>query len=198
VISVILAAGAGRRLGGVAKALLEREDGCTFLEAIARTGRRAGVVAEVVVVAEPHRSVVVAEAERLGLPWVCNPEPERGMGSSVELGFAHALARHGDVAAGLLWPVDHPFVRWDTVARLRAALGAKAAVIPTVDGRGGHPVLVARQLWAPLSRCAAMPRGAQTVLRERGSEVLRIEVGDRDVVSDVDWPADTRARAGAR
>jgi len=189
-ISVILAAGAGRRLGGVAKALLRREDGQTFLAAIAATGRQAGVIGEIVVVADPHRTAVVAEAERLGMPWVCNPHPEHGMGSSVAVGFAEAMARHGGETAALLWPVDHPCVAASTIARLRAALGASAAVVPTVDGRGGHPVAVARRLWEPLSRCAALPRGAQTVLREHHSGVVRLEVGDRQVVRDVDVPAD--------
>lgn len=189
-ISVILAAGAGRRLGGVAKALLRREDGQTFLAAIIASGRQAGVVGAIVVVAEPHRTEVVAEAERLGVPWVCNPHPERGMGSSVAMGFAEAISRHGGESAALLWPVDHPFVGASTLARLRAALGASAAVVPTVDGRGGHPVAVARRLWEPLSQCAALPRGAQTVLREHHSEIVRVEVGDRQVVRDVDVPAD--------
>ena len=86
--AVILAAGAGTRLGGVAKALLEARDGRTFLATIVGTAREVGLVDAVVVVGPPYGDAVAAAARALGVRVVTNPEPARGMSSSVALGFA--------------------------------------------------------------------------------------------------------------
>jgi CTP:molybdopterin cytidylyltransferase MocA len=190
---VVVAAGAGRRLGGAAKALLRGADGATFLAAIAATARAAGVRMDraIVVVAEPHRAATAAEAERLGLATVVNPAPERGMGSSVAAGFAAAMA--WDVAAALLWPVDMPAVRAATVAMLCARASAERSVVPELGGRGGHPVAVGRDLWPALAGCAALPEGARSALRAAPS--LRVAVDDRGVVADVDDAAALAALA---
>ncbi|HKE17608.1 MAG TPA: NTP transferase domain-containing protein, partial [Kofleriaceae bacterium] len=110
VIAVILAAGAGRRLGGAAKALLElprpgSEASETFLARIAATAARAGAGRALVVVGPPHAGPVALEARRLGLDVADNPDPDRGMASSVAIGFARAAERFTGAHAALLWPV---------------------------------------------------------------------------------------------
>jgi molybdenum cofactor cytidylyltransferase len=85
--AVILAAGAGTRMGGVAKALLRR-GARTFLECIVETARPDRTV---VVVGPPYGDAVGAHAQELGAHVVINAQPARGMASSVALGFA-ALA----------------------------------------------------------------------------------------------------------
>ena len=195
--AVIVAAGAGRRLGGVAKALLPYR-GTTYLGAIAAAARAVGpagaLVDAVVVVAEPFGSDVAAHARQLGLRVRVNPAPERGMASSVALGFA-AIAG-GPASAAWLWPVDHPAVEAATLRRLVDALGALGDVDvarPVVRGRGGHPPLIARAVWPALAACAAAPDGARGVLRAARS--IDVEVDDPGVVSDVDTPADREALA---
>src|SRR5262245_58361140 len=84
--AVILAAGAGTRLGGVAKALLAI-GGRTFLARIVAAAREVGTEDIVVVVASPHGDAVAAAARELGARVVVNPLPERGMASSVAGGF---------------------------------------------------------------------------------------------------------------
>lgn len=186
---VIVAAGAGRRLGGVAKALLPAGQS-SFLAAIAATAAGAGAGRVVVVVGPPHGEPVASEARRLGLEVADNPDPDRGMSSSVAIGFGHALERFGDAAAALLWPVDHARVVQITVARLLAEVDPGRAVIPTWRGRGGHPTAFGRALWPELAGCAALPRGARSVLERDAGRVLRIEVGDPGVTADVDRAED--------
>ncbi|MBT8491674.1 MAG: nucleotidyltransferase family protein [Deltaproteobacteria bacterium] len=194
-IAVILAAGQGRRLGGVAKALLAHgPGGPTFLETIWARARAAGANQAVVVVGEPFADSVAAESERIGLEVAVNPAPERGMSSSVAVGFARAVELDA-VGPALLWPVDHAFVAPATVARLAGGLGDCDAVIPTHLGRGGHPVVVHRRLWPELCRCAELPEGARSVLRARGRRLVRIET-DAAVLRDVDRPADLRTLVG--
>jgi molybdenum cofactor cytidylyltransferase len=189
IASVILAAGSGERLGGVAKAVLEAPGGSSFLAQILAAATAGGARRHVVVVGEPHRAAVEAEAERLGVEVAVNPDPARGMGSSVAVGFEHAASRFSGAAAALLWPVDHPRVAPATVRLLVARAHPDAVVVPTFAGRGGHPTLVGRSLWQALAGCGDLPEGARSVLRGREG-VVRVPVADEGVVADVDTRAD--------
>jgi molybdenum cofactor cytidylyltransferase len=184
--AVILAAGAGTRLGGVAKATLKTRRGLTFLEQIVMTAREAELdrcVVVIVVVGPPFGAEVAAHAGALGLSIVENPEPERGMASSIALGFG-ALQELDDAADAWLWPVDHPDVRVETLEALIAARGSHAAARPVVDGRGGHPPLIARALFAELARCEAEPEGARSVLAR--ADTIDVVVTDLGAIRDVD------------
>jgi molybdenum cofactor cytidylyltransferase len=180
--AVILAAGAGLRLGGVAKALLRTARHGTFLEAIVEAARTCRLDTGVIVIGPPHGAEIAVHARGLGLVVVENPQPERGMASSIALGFA-ALAET-DCDAAWLWPVDHPDVTPATLASMVAALGTHAAARPTVGGRGGHPPLVARALWPQLAGCASLPNGARDVLG--AADVIDVAVDDPGCIRDVD------------
>jgi molybdenum cofactor cytidylyltransferase len=184
---VVLAAGQGARLGGVAKALLPAGDR-TFLARIVATAVAAGIAADriVVVVGAPYGDAVGAEAARLGARAVVNPAPSRGMASSVAVGFA-ALTE-GDVA--LLWPVDHPAVAAATVRRVLDEAAGADVVVPRHAGRGGHPAAVARPVWAALAACAGAPGGARQVLQDPQWRRRDLEVDDPGVIRDVDERAD--------
>jgi len=182
---VILAAGAGTRLGGCAKAMLRVGDE-TYLARIARIARLAGVDAAVVVVGPPFGTAVGALARQLGLDVVVNAQPERGMASSVALGFAAIQASAVDAA--WLWPVDHAMVRLATLELLARSLGDHDVAQPRHGDRGGHPPLIARSLWPQLAACDSAPDGARSVLR--AANVIQVPVDDVGVVRDVDTPGD--------
>jgi molybdenum cofactor cytidylyltransferase len=183
IAAVILAAGAGHRLGGVAKALLLHR-GASYLAAIAATARSVGLADAVVVVGRPFGAAVAAHAEQLGLRVQINPDPDRGMASSVALGFA-ALSE-GPATA-------------DTLHRLIAALDGRTersggeieVVRPCHKGRRGHPPLIARALWPELVGSAGRAGGAREVVR--ASRLVDVEVDDPGVLHDVDTPADREA-----
>lgn len=202
--AVILAAGAGTRLGGVAKALLVGSDGRTFLARILDTARQVGLDGAVVVVGQPFAAEVGSEADRLGAAVIVNPAPERGMANSVALGFAAladltaqatgvagAAAMFAGVDAAWLWPVDHPDVRPATLHSLMSALRQHDAARPVYEGRGGHPPLVARSLFARLASCTDAPGGARSVLAS--ADTIDVVVDDPGCVRDVDTPRDLEA-----
>jgi CTP:molybdopterin cytidylyltransferase MocA len=185
--AVILAAGSGSRLGGVAKALLVHA-GRTYLEAIVEAARAVGLADGVVVIGPPFGDAVAGHARSLGLRVAVNGDPARGMASSVAIGFA-AIA-DGDVDAAWLWPVDHPHVRADSLARLAEALAEHEVAQPRFEGRGGHPPLIARPVWPRLAGCTGLPGGARAVLA--GADSIAVELDDPGVVRDVDTPEDAR------
>ena len=182
--AVILAAGAGTRMGGVAKALIKTRGDRTFLQNILARAREAGLDDAIVVVGAPHGDEVAAHARELAARVVVNPDPSRGMASSVALGFA-AL---GDLDAAWLWPVDHPDVEVATLRTLLTALAHYDGARPVHDGRGGHPPLIAEKLFRKLAACAATEGGARTVLA--AADVIDVNVPDPGCVRDVDTQID--------
>lgn len=203
--AVILAAGAGTRLGGVAKALLVGKNGRTFLANILTTAREVGLDDAIVVVGPPFRDQVAAHARALGAYVVVNDEPERGMASSVVVGFsalaagspahvgaseqgARGVAMHETCDAAWLWPVDHPDVSAETLRTLISALMNHDAARPVYRGRGGHPPLIARSLVARLATCDKLPGGARGVLA--AADTIDVDVEDPGAVRDIDTPVD--------
>jgi CTP:molybdopterin cytidylyltransferase MocA len=189
IAAVVLAAGGSTRMGEP-KALLRRPDGRSYVAAIVDTAEAAGCGEVVVVVGPPHGDVI--RAALLDIPHArlaVNPRPERGMLSSIQSGLG-ALTL--GVEATLVWPVDIPFVGAATV---RAIAGGRGLVIPTHDGRGGHPVRIPRASFAEV--LALDPaRGLKALMEAHAADVTRLPVADRAVLVDVDTPEDyARTRA---
>lgn len=181
----ILAAGAGRRLGGRPKALL-RWRGRTFLERIAETARRGGA-AGVAVVLGHHAEQIDELARAVCDVVVRNPDPDRGMGSS-----ARELARAVPPGAALLiWPVDTPAVRADTVRALIETARARPGqvVTPTYDELDGHPPLLPPELVAALRGIGDGER-LDRFIALRGGRPVEVNRDDPGVARDIDLPGD--------
>ena len=182
--AVVLAAGASSRMGVPKWSLPTAPGGPTFLESIRATLREAGVASVRVVVAPgapPAEGVVV------------NPEPGRGMLSSVQCGLR---ALPPGVHAVLLWPVDHPLVTATTVVELLRARreGGHPVVVPTFDGRRGHPVLFDARVLPEL--LAADPGvGARAVVHAHRDR-CELPVPDRGVLTGIDTRDDYRRAFG--
>jgi molybdenum cofactor cytidylyltransferase len=186
---VILAAGAGTRFGGP-KGLAVLPDGASFTERIVNTVRECGAARIVVVSGRGHAVPDGAEG-------VVNPDPASEQIASLRLGLAHLA--DALVAGTLVWPVDSPLVRPETIhAILDAAFGRGAAItIPTFEGRNGHPTCFARGVWPEL--LAAQVGGAREVIHRDDSRVLRVSVSDAAVLVDIDTREDlSRAVREAR
>jgi len=177
--AVVLAAGSSSRMGRPKADLRTGPRGRTFLDAIAETLDAAGVTAV--------RVVVAPGLPRLPQRAVVNPDPGAGMLSSVQCGlraFQHPLD------AVLVWPVDHPLVERETVLAMIAAFrrGEAPIVVPTHDGRRGHPVLFAARV-IPELLAADPSKGARAVVHAHDDR-LELAVADCGVVVDIDTPED--------
>ncbi len=180
VVSIVLAAGAGRRFGG--RKQLAPLLGRPLLEhALAAAGAAPSDATLVVLgldAGEIERGVELG-----GAGVVRCPDWERGQGASLRAGLA-ALER--DVAAALVTLGDVPFVPPEASRRLLAARRpGLAALRASYDGRPGHPVLIERQLFAPLIT-APPDANPAALLRKAGLEA--IECGDLGDSADVDTP----------
>lgn len=149
--AVLLAAGAGARLGGKPKALLEL-DGVPLIARMVRALRGAGVE-QLVVVLGHHASDIQARIPRFSGTVVLNPEPDNGQASSLRLGL-QSLAQPLDAVIVAL--VDQPLISAADISALISGFrrrGDKAMLVPRVrmsDGSSvpGNPVILSSALRA--------------------------------------------------
>jgi CTP:molybdopterin cytidylyltransferase MocA len=193
VVAILLAAGAGRRIGGC-KALLRDGDDRSFLAVCHERLSQPGVEATVAVTGTDAEAVARAAAGLPRLECVANPRHAEGMLGSLLVGLERAERRGAD--AVLVHPVDHPLVEPGTVARVVTALQRGAAIaVPSWEGRRGHPGGFAASVW-PALREASPERGAREVLARQAGSVVHVE-GDPGCRVGIDTPADYRRVWGA-
>ena len=203
---VVLAAGAGRRMGlpkalltdaGVPRTLLAAREladaGCAGVTVVlgARAEEAAALLEEAVRRdgrAAPWLSVVVAEE------WAA------GMAASLAVGLGAGEPADGVPAdAVLVTLVDLPDVGAAVGRRVVQAWtddGARpdALLRATYEGRPGHPVLVGRDHWVPLAGSLAGDVGARTYLERH--RVRSVSCEDLATGRDVDRPEDLRGPTG--
>ena len=191
---VILAAGAARRMG-LPKLLLPW-GGPTILEhTIAQWGSLGAW--QIAVVCAAGGEPVQDELDRLHFPEanrISNPDPERGMFSSVRCAAAwngwNAGLEHWVISLG-----DQPQVRGETLRALLdfAAADPNRICQPLRKGRRRHPVLMPRAAFDGLKNCSCSD--FKEFLESRAYALAGFESADAGLDFDIDTPADyERAR----
>lgn len=179
---MLLAAGAGRRFGG-AKLLQAHWRDRPIVEHSART--LLTVLPDTVAVVADENDALSHLLRQWGAGVVHNPDPSRGMGSSI----AAAVRACPDADGWLVALADMPWVRVESIRRVVEALRAGAeAAAPYFDGQRGHPVGFSARFRAQLLNLDG-PQGARGLF-EAAQGLVRIPVRDPGVLLDVDRPAD--------
>ena len=186
VAGVVLAAGAGSRLGGP-KALVRLGES-TLVERAARTLIVGGCRAPIHVVLGKGLGTPLPATDELRPTW--NLTWREGIGSSLRHALATLENLH-DVNAAVVLLVDQPGVRPPAVERLIAAYreGANVAVA-TYAGRRGHPVLLRRSTWAGVRARATGEHGARAYMNAHPELVTEVPCDDVGTDDDIDTPDD--------
>jgi len=183
--AILLAAGESRRMG-YPKPLLKL-GARTFIEILAAAMLRS--VARLIVVVGAHAGAVrdaIPVDSRIAV--VENPDYLRGQLSSIKAALPH-VGR--DAAGALIHLADHPMVSAETFAAVidgYRSLG-KPITIARYQGRRGHPVIFARELFAELAG-ASEDQGARVVVAADPARVAYVDVDDLGVLIDLDTPED--------
>ena len=189
VCGVLLAAGAGRRMG-TPKALLRDERDVPYVDRALGALLEGGCDRAVVVLGAAADDVrtLLEDAGWAGDEAVSTTvaaDWDTGMGASLRAG----LDAVGDAEAALVSLVDLPDVTSGVVARVLAAgAGPDALARATYAGLPGHPVLLGRAHWPGASDLARGDRGARDYLAEHPA--VPVECGDLATGRDVDRPGD--------
>lgn len=165
---------------GRSKALLEW-GGVTVLDHMIEL---VGGIADPVIVVAGYGVDEIREREAKAT-LIENPNPERGMLSSLKCGLRAVPPEAGAV---LFTPVDHPAVSAGTLSALAAAAAVGAPLaIPVFEGRRGHPVLISCSLIGEILALADDGR-ASDVIHRHLCRAIMVQVNDRGTVEDIDDP----------
>ena len=185
IAGIVLAAGSSSRMGSP-KALLEVA-GRPAVEVVAARLAEAGCT-EVIVVVGKHAAEIRAGADLGAVRVIEHRGWASGRTSSIQAGLA-ALPDDCEVIALAL--VDMPLVRAATIAATiaawRSADPRPDVVVPTLDGHGGHPILLSPGLVPPIA-CLGPDEPLRALLRS--SRRLDVPVNDRGIAIDLDTPDD--------
>jgi len=184
IAGIILSGGASRRMG-TPKALLQFR-GETFLDGLIRTF--TAVCNPVIVVVGEHSDKIRSGIARSNdVLFALNPDPDRGMLSSLQCGLALVPP---DAEAAMFLPVDHPHLELSTIQTLAARFLADHApvTVPIYAGEHGHPVCIAHSL---VTELLALPPQAKAsdVIHRHVPQTVYVAVSDPAVVTDIDDPS---------
>ncbi|MDJ0974623.1 MAG: nucleotidyltransferase family protein [Planctomycetota bacterium] len=195
-VVLLLAAGEGSRLGE--DKMFVDVGGRQLIERSLRTYRKAERASDVIIVVpggaadrfahlrSPHRHIVE------------NPDPSRGMISSIRAGLESGWAAERDF---LVAPADVPFVDPALVDQLVTTFTVRDCriALPSYRGLGGHPGLYHHSLSQDFF-LSGDTSGAREILLRYQQETVRMNVHDPDVCFDIDTPEDLEIAmdAGAR
>lgn len=192
--AVLLAAGLGRRLGGVPKSALHI-DGRSLFERLVDALRGAGIE-DIGAVIGPYADVLLPLAQRCGVRVIRQPVLDAPLATSQRLAVQDHLRHHPPGRALLLLVADLPLLaREDLVPLLQAWAQRSPGVearMPVVGGVRGHPVCLS---WVAVQAVAERPagQGVRDWLAVAGDAVQPV-VTDREAhVTDLDTPADLEA-----
>jgi molybdenum cofactor cytidylyltransferase len=185
-IAVVTAAGSAERFGG--RKLLAIVDGEPLLDRTIRSLLDGGVSEVIVVVGNEGRAELERDVNAMNDARVRpmeNPDPSRGMFSSIQIGVATAS---GD--ALLVLPGDMPFVRAETVRAVIEKYREHPAIVsPRYGGKRGHPVALPLSLRDEI-RDTPATANLHEVIRKHADLRVDLEVDDPGINRDVDIPAD--------
>ena len=189
--AVLLAAGAGTRLGRGPKALLPFR-GRTLVEVLAGVLLDGGC-RELVIVLGADAANVRENTKLAPHTVIDNPDWQSGMGSSFRRGIAAAAAEDHVLMA----LVDQPGMTPETVARVLAAHRPGRVTSAAYRGPGGtlrrgHPLLLDVTLRAEAAASATGDAGARLFLQTHPELIDLVDCSDQSGGEDLDTPDQLR------
>jgi len=186
---VILAAGASSRMGRP-KLLLPWQD-TTVIGHIILQWQELGA-SQIVIVHRPNDAPLLGELDRLNFPGqnrVENPQPERGMFSSI-LCAAGWNGWGAEIRSRAIVLGDQPHLRFDTLRSLLEfhALHSDAICQPLFGGHERHPVILPHGVFDALK--ASKAETLKDFLKLNSCPAVQYPVEDCGLALDMDTPED--------
>lgn len=204
--AIILAAGESRRMG--TQKLLLPFGGTTVVGAVVRTAQASRAGRTLVVLGSDREAIrgelgllggnaMSDSRDRPGIPtqpasrgvdFVVNENYPLGMLTSIQAGLR---ALPADAQAAIVLLGDQPFLASRVIDAVIAAYeaGRNGIVIPTFQGRRGHPILVDLKYRDEI--LAIDPtEGLRRLMLAHPDDILEVDAGDGNILRDLDTPED--------
>ena len=186
--AVLMAAGAGSRMGHKPKSLLQRE-GEALIHRNARQLLLAGA-SPVVVVLGHYAQAIGAALQGLSVQTVLNPDPDQGLVSSQRLGL-QAVAEHGEAVVMAL--ADQPLVNAQDIQDLMHAFATRPSgtemLFPWVHAQPGNPVLLSAVAVKHILQGDAS-FGCKEWRQSHPAQTHRLATDNTHFTTDLDHPQD--------
>jgi len=184
---IILSGGESRRMG-TPKALL-KYGGSNFVAAIADKLAGAGVE-DISIVLGGNTEKILPNLKKKNLKTIINADWRGGQITSLR---AALRKTDGEALAVIVSLIDHPGVEVSTIRSLLEEFlaGGHDIIIPEYNGRGGHPAVFGRSVFAALLD-TSLKDGARGVIRSGSFRVKKLRVNDPFIRQDIDTPEDYR------
>jgi molybdenum cofactor cytidylyltransferase len=177
--------GAGRSIRFGRQKLLESWKGEPMIRHAARTWIESGLVRMTVVISQDPRLRNALTGLPIGI--IENPQPERGISSSIAL----AIAGLGEsVDAALIGVADQPLLTADALRSLVAAFAPGEMVAARYGDHVGNPMLFDRRFFAELLELKG-DRGGQQLLAAHPDDVIEVDLPQamgEDIDRPEQWP----------
>jgi CTP:molybdopterin cytidylyltransferase MocA len=152
---------------------------------------KGGGVDEIIVVTGHRAEEVKKQVEDLNVKFAFNPKEESEMSESIAYGVREIYQNAKAVFIAL---VDQPAIPSKIIKQITQArdITKKRLIVPTFQGRGGHPVLLDLSLKDELLNLDSQ-KGLRWVFEIYKDEVLRLEVDSPYIRNDIDTWEDYRS-----
>jgi CTP:molybdopterin cytidylyltransferase MocA len=189
--AVILSGGASSRIGSP-KALLPYQ-GRPFLEHLLEVTKHAKICTRRVVLGA-HAAAITKTVPLAADEVVINEDWEKGQLSSIQTALRSLPANTDGM---LLCLIDHPLISASLVNDLIEEFYKSATniILPTYEGRRGHPVIFPARLYEELLN-APIDRGARAVVWAHASDVSEVSTTEQGCVLNLNDPETLRRAMG--
>lgn len=177
---IILAAGESTRFGE--NKLIYRINGVPIIRRVTTEALLPNVRVIVVIGNDPDK--IRTALEGVNVDYAYNIDYKKGMSQSIITG----VKLSNSIKGILILPGDMAYIKSRIIEQVIEAhirTGANI-VIPTYNGRGGHPILFDVKLKNELLSIKEETRGLKEIVQRHENEVCKIEVGTPAAIHDVD------------
>ncbi len=181
---VMLAAGNSRRFGSN-KLLYEIEGKPMYLLTLEKLKKASEKIPESEIIVVTQYEEIAAKANTLGVKVLINPQPERGISSSMQIGLATAK----DSSACLFTVSDQPWLTAETIINLVDKFrDEQKGMACTIFGtKTGNPCIFSREYYQELMEITG-DKGGKQIINRHPEDVTYFKIEDARELQDIDIP----------
>ena len=181
---IMLAAGNSRRFGS--NKLMYEVDGVPMYQRTLRQLRKAAEKipdSRIILVTQPQYSEIIDVVKGTGAEVLFNPQPERGIASSMQIGLESAK----DADACMFTVADQPWLTAETIIALYDAFQSENKGMACIrhGEKTGNPCVFSKKYYKELMGITG-DRGGKQVIKRHPEDVVYFKISDERELQDVD------------